>query len=193
MTWKLSEAGGHNTLELTYNLVIGECGSRSMASTSLFRIAFFQELLYSSIFRESKGGLMNKLIVPAVIVAFGMIAAAALSQQTQPPASGFQAKPYFEMPLEKDPSRVVRLQSVVIPAGAGNQFHRHPGDQWWAVQEGEVTFTVRGQPPRLMKAGDFVYVPRGTIHRNQNISKSPARSIELNITDKDKPQTEQVP
>jgi signal transduction histidine kinase len=47
--------------------------------------------------------------------------------------------------------------------------------------------------PRLMKAGDFVYVPRGTIHRNQNLSKSPARSIELNITDKDKPQTEQVP
>src|SRR6267143_5576429 len=138
---------------------------------------------------------MNKLIVPAVIVACGMIAAAALSQQRQqqPPASGFQARPYFEMPLEKDPSRKVRLQSVVIPPGAGNQFHRHPGDQWWAVQEGEVTFTVKGQPPRLMKAGDFVYVPRGTIHRNQNLSKSPARSIELNITDKDKPQTEQVP
>lgn len=136
---------------------------------------------------------MNKLIVPAVIVASGMIAAAALSQQAQPPASGFQAKPYFQMPLEKDPSRVVRLQSVVIPPGAGNQFHRHPGDQWWAVQEGEVTFTVRGQQPRLMKAGDFVYVPRGTIHRNQNLSKRPVRSIELNITDKDKPQTEQVP
>ena len=136
---------------------------------------------------------MNKLIVSAVIVASGMIAAAALSQQTQPPASGFQAKPYFEMPLEKDPSRIVRLQSVVIPPGAGNQFHRHPGDQWWAVQEGEVTFTVRGQQPRLMKAGDFVYVPRGTIHRNQNLSKLSARSIELNITDKDKPQTEQVP
>ena len=136
---------------------------------------------------------MNKLIVPAIIVASGMIAAAALSQQAPPPASGFQAKPYFEMPLEKDPSRVVRLQSVVIPPGAGNQFHRHPGDQWWAVQEGEVTFTVRGQQPRLMKAGDFVYVPRGTIHRNQNLSKGPARSIELNITDKDKPQTEQVP
>ena len=136
---------------------------------------------------------MNKLIIPAVIVACGIIAAAALSQQAQPPASGFQAKLYFQMALEKDPSRLVRLQSVVIPPGAGNQFHRHPGDQWWAVQEGEVSFTVKGQPPRLMKAGDFVYVPRGTIHRNQNISKSPARSIELNITDKDKPQTEQVP
>ena len=136
---------------------------------------------------------MNKLIVPSIIVASGMVAAAALSQQARTPASGFQAKPYFEMPLEKDPSRLVRLQNVVIPPGAGNQFHRHPGDQWWAVQEGEVTFTVKGQQPRVMKPGEFVYVPRGTIHRNQNLSKLPARSIELNITDKDKPQTEQVP
>ena len=136
---------------------------------------------------------MNKLIAPSIIVAAGMVTAAALSQQAGPPASGFQAKPYFQMPLEKDPSRVVRLQNVVIPPGAGNQFHRHPGDQWWAVQEGEVTFTVKGQQPRVMKPGDFVYVPRGTIHRNQNLSKLPARSIELNITDKDKPQTEPVP
>ena len=136
---------------------------------------------------------MNKLIAPSIIVAAGMVTAAALSQQAGPPASGFQAKPYFQMPLEKDPSRVVRLQNVVIPPGAGNQFHRHPGDQWWAVQEGEVTFTVKGQQPRVMKPGEFVYVPRGTIHRNQNLSKLPARSIELNITDKDKPQTEQVP
>jgi quercetin dioxygenase-like cupin family protein len=107
--------------------------------------------------------------------------------------SGFQPKPYFEMPLEKDPTRQVRLQSVVIPPGAGNQFHRHPGDQWWAVQEGEVTYTVKGQAPRVLKAGDFIYVPRGTIHRNQNLANRPARSVELNITDKDKPQTEPVP
>jgi quercetin dioxygenase-like cupin family protein len=134
---------------------------------------------------------MNKLIVPAIIVAAGMVAAPAWSQAPQQ-APGFQASRYFEMPLEKDASRVVRLQSVVIPAGAGNQFHRHPGDQWWAVQEGEVTFTVKGQPPRVLKVGEFVYVPRGTVHRNQNLSGRPARSIELNITDKDKPQTEPV-
>jgi quercetin dioxygenase-like cupin family protein len=134
---------------------------------------------------------MNKSIVPAVIVAIGMTAPA-WSQAPAPQGPRFQPKPYFEMPLEKDPTRQVRLQSVVIPAGAGNQFHRHPGDQWWAVQEGEVTFTVKGQPSRVLKAGDFVYVPRGTIHRNQNVSANSARAIELNITDKDKPQTEQV-
>jgi quercetin dioxygenase-like cupin family protein len=133
-------------------------------------------------------------VVADVVAASGVLAAAAWSaQQSEQPGSGFQPKAYFIMPLEKDPSRIVRLQTVVIPPGAGNQFHRHPGDQWWAVQEGEVTYTVRGQAPRTMRPGDWVYVPRGTIHRNQNVSSQSARSIELNITDKDAPQTEVVP
>jgi quercetin dioxygenase-like cupin family protein len=135
---------------------------------------------------------MNKLIGSTIMFAAGMAASAASAQTPAPDAPRFQPKPYFEMPLEKDPSRQVRLQSVMIPAGAGNQFHRHPGDQWWAVQDGEVSFTVKGEPPRVLKAGDYVYVPRGTVHRNQNVSDKPARAIELNITDKDKPQTEPV-
>ena len=134
---------------------------------------------------------MKKLMVPAVIAATAWTVGPAWSQAPQPGPT-FQAKPYFQMPLEKDASRVVRMQTVVIPPGAGNQFHRHPGDQWWAVQEGEVTYTIKGQAPRLLKAGEFVYVPRGTVHRNQNMSGMPARSIEVNVTDKDKPQTEQV-
>ena len=132
-------------------------------------------------------------VVAAVLTASFMAAGAWSAQQSEQPGSGFQPKAYFIMPLEKDPSRIVRLQTVVLPPGAANQFHRHPGDQWWAVQEGEVTYTVRGQTPRAMKPGDWVYVPRGTIHRNQNLSGAPARSIEFNITDKDAPQTEVVP
>jgi|ERR1700694_2699804 quercetin dioxygenase-like cupin family protein len=133
---------------------------------------------------------MNKLIVPAIIVAAGMAAAAAWSQ-TPPPANP-NVKIYFTNPLENDASRIVRLQSVTIPPKGGNDFHRHPGDQWSAVQEGEVTLTVRGQPPRTLKVGDNAYIPRGTIHRNQNLTDKPARTIELNIIDKDKPALEPV-
>ena len=134
---------------------------------------------------------MNKLIASAIVVAAGMVTPA-WSQTPAPEPPRFQPKAYFEMPLEKDPIRQVRMQSVVIPAGAGNQFHRHPGDQWWAVQEGEVVYTIKGEPPRTLKPGEFVYVPRGTVHRNQNLSDKAARAIEVNITDKDKPQTEPV-
>src|SRR3954449_8771805 len=132
---------------------------------------------------------MNKLIVPAVLVVTAIAATAAWSQATTPP---FQNKRYFTTPLEKDTAREVSMQSVTMPPGAGNQFHRHPGDQWTAVQEGEVTLTIKGQEPRTLKVGDSVYIPRGTVHRNQNLTDKPARSIELNIWDKDKPGLELV-
>jgi quercetin dioxygenase-like cupin family protein len=127
--------------------------------------------------------MRNKLIVPAIMIAAGFIAAAAWSQTTPNP----NVKIYYTTPLENDASRVVRLQSVTIPANSGNKFHQHPGDQWAAVQEGEVTFIAKGEAPRVLKAGDSVYIPRGKIHRNQNNTDKPARSIELVIIDKDKP------
>jgi quercetin dioxygenase-like cupin family protein len=132
---------------------------------------------------------MNKLIVPAVLVVTAIAATTAWSQATTPP---FQNKRYFTTPLEKDTAREVSMQSVTMPPGAGNQFHRHPGDQWTAVQEGEVTFTVKGQPPLVLKAGDSNYVPRGTVHRQQNLTDKPARYIEMRIFDKGKPASEQM-
>src|SRR6266436_2135576 len=41
--------------------------------------------------------------------------------------------------------------------------------------------------------GDGNYVPRGTIHRQQNLSDKPARYIVMNIFDKGKPVAEPVP
>jgi quercetin dioxygenase-like cupin family protein len=131
---------------------------------------------------------MNRLIVPVVLVATG-VAAVAWSQPASPP---FQNNRYFLMPLEKDPTREVGLQSVTMPPGAGNQFHRHPGDQWTAVQEGEVTFTIQGQPPKVLKAGDWTHVPRGTVHRQQNLTNRPSRYIEMRIFDKGVPASEQI-
>ena len=132
---------------------------------------------------------MNKLIVPAIIAAAAVSSTAALAQ-TQTPT--FQNKRYFTTPLENDSMREVGMQPVTAPPGSGNQFHRHPGEQWTAVQEGEVTFTIKGEPPRVLKAGDSNYVPRGTIHRQQNLTDKPARYIEMRIFDKDKPAAEQV-
>jgi len=132
---------------------------------------------------------MNKSIIGAVLVATGMVAAAWSQAATAPP---FQNHRYFTMPLEKDPTREVGLQSVTMPPGAGNEFHRHPGEQWTAVQEGEVTFTIKGKPPQVLKAGDYNYVPRGTVHRQQNLTNRPARYIEMRIFDKGKPASEAV-
>jgi quercetin dioxygenase-like cupin family protein len=126
---------------------------------------------------------MNRLIIPAMLVATGLLATAAWSA---PAAPQLQNKRYFTMPLEKDPTREVGLQSVTMPPGAGNEFHRHPGDQWTAVQEGEVTFTIKGKPPQVLKAGDYNYVPRyrppptesqrqaGALHRDEDFRQGQA-------------------
>ena len=132
---------------------------------------------------------MNPRLIAAVLAATIMGGGLAWSQAAAPQ---MQNNHYFTMPLEKDPSREVGLQSVTMPPGAGNEFHRHPGDQWTAVQEGEVTFTVKGKSPQVLKSGDWNYVPRGTVHRQQNLSGKPARYIEMRIFDKGKPAAEQV-
>jgi quercetin dioxygenase-like cupin family protein len=133
---------------------------------------------------------MKKLIIAEVLLATYMIAPAGWSQETTPARQTIR---YFTTPLEKDPTRQVEMVSITVPPGAGNEFHRHPGDQWTAVQEGEITFTIKGQPPVVLKAGDSNYVHRGIIHRQQNLSDKPARYIVMNIFDKGKLAAEPVP
>jgi quercetin dioxygenase-like cupin family protein len=127
--------------------------------------------------------------MPALITAATMIATTAWPQTSTSPTGPAFSTRFFNTPLENDPSREVRLQMQLhLPSRPGNGFHSHSGDQWEAVIEGEITFTVRGQPPRVLKAGDSVYIPRGTIHRNENKGNVPTRTVELLIIDKGKPQ-----
>jgi quercetin dioxygenase-like cupin family protein len=133
---------------------------------------------------------MQKLIIAEVLAITCMFEPAAWSQAT-PLAR--QTVRYFTTPLEKDPTRTVEMVSIAVPPGAGNEFHRHSGDQWTAVQEGEVTFTIKGQPPVVLKAGEANYVARGIVHRQQNLSDKPARYVVINILDKGKPVAEPVP
>lgn len=136
---------------------------------------------------------MNRLLVPATLAAALLTGAAAFAQTPAPAPANPNVTVYYTTPLDKDPSRVVRLQSVTFPPKEGNNFHRHPGDQWTAIQEGEITLLIQGEAPKTLKAGESFYIPRGTVHRNQNLTDKPARTIELNVVDKDKPLLEPVP
>ncbi len=138
---------------------------------------------------------MRRFMLTLTVVAVaGAMASAASAQPPPSPTGPAFSHRFFTTPLDKDPSRNVQMQMQLhLPNRAGNGFHMHSGDQWEAVIEGEITFTVRGQPPRVLKTGDFVYIPRGTIHRNENKSNLPTRTIELLIMDKDKPQNTPAP
>jgi quercetin dioxygenase-like cupin family protein len=134
--------------------------------------------------------MRRSIMLVAVAMMAGMATAAA--QTPAPPSTSGPAysKRFFTTALEKDPSRVVQMQMQLhLPNRPGNGFHTHNGDQWEVVIEGEITYTVKGQAPQVLKVGDSVYIPRGTIHRNENKSNAPTRTIELLVMDKDKPQS----
>jgi hypothetical protein len=128
---------------------------------------------------------MNRLIIPAVLVATGMVTAAAWSQT---PAPAFQNKRYFTM-LEKDPTREVGLQSVTMLPGAGNQFHRHPGEQWTAVQRAKLRSPSKASRRCSRPVTVIMFRVAPSTAANPATSR---RYIEMRIFDKDKPAAEQI-
>ena len=106
-------------------------------------------------------------MMTAIAVVTGTLATAASAQTPTPasPSGPAYSKRFFTTALEKDPSRVVQMQMQLhLPNRPGNGFHTHNGDQWEAVIEGEITYTVKGQPPRVLKVGDSAYIPAGYGH-----------------------------
>jgi quercetin dioxygenase-like cupin family protein len=68
------------------------------------------------------------------------------------------------------------LMEVTLPKRSGPPPHSHPWDEAYYVMEGEVRFVLAGQE-QLVKAGDFVYAPGGTVHGFHGDSESPARVL----------------
>jgi quercetin dioxygenase-like cupin family protein len=68
------------------------------------------------------------------------------------------------------------LMEVTLPEHSGPPPHHHPWDEAYYVVEGQVRFSIEGRE-ELVKAGEFVYAPGGTVHAFQGASSSPARMI----------------
>ena len=95
---------------------------------------------------------MRILTLAVLIAGFATLIAVPAGLQAQEPPKNIVITPYITSPLEGDPSRAVHLTTVLVPAGGATPFHRHPGDQWEMVQEGEITYTVKGEEPKVLKA-----------------------------------------
>lgn len=60
--------------------------------------------------------------------------------------------------------------------GEGPALHRHPYDELWIVQEGEVTFTA-GDRSLPASAGAVVIVPAGEFHGFRNTGTTPLQMV----------------
>jgi quercetin dioxygenase-like cupin family protein len=68
------------------------------------------------------------------------------------------------------------LMEVELPKESGPPPHHHPWDEAYYVVEGEVRFSLADKE-QLVRSGEFVYAPGGTVHGFQGVSEKPARMI----------------
>ena len=72
-------------------------------------------------------------------------------------------------------------------AGAGTPRHIHPGDQWTVVQIGEVTMIINDGEAKVMKVGEMIRIPAGVPHETYNRTDQPARTLEIFVLERGKP------
>lgn len=83
--------------------------------------------------------------------------------------------PWHEVLTENDRYRVV----VICQApGHPNDWHYHLADECWSIYEGELSWTMEGQPePIHVTAGDWILAPANTFHLIQVHGDRPAIRI----------------
>ncbi|MGH7912690.1 MAG: cupin domain-containing protein [Candidatus Dormibacteraceae bacterium] len=60
--------------------------------------------------------------------------------------------------------------------GGGPALHRHPYDEVWILDAGEVTFTA-GADTLTARSGSVVVVPAGMPHKFRNAGQTPVRMV----------------
>jgi quercetin dioxygenase-like cupin family protein len=69
------------------------------------------------------------------------------------------------------------MVEVLAAPGGGPPQHRHANeDEFWYVLDGEFEIHYGSQTLRLT-AGGFAFVPRGTMHRFENVADTPSRVL----------------
>lgn len=65
--------------------------------------------------------------------------------------------------------------------------HNHPGEEIIYVLEGELEYIVESKSPVILKAGEVLFIPAGTIHSAKNVGKTKASELATYIVEKGKP------
>lgn len=73
-----------------------------------------------------------------------------------------------------------------IPPNTDFASHTHPGTENSYVLDGEITLNVKGQPTRVVKAGEAILIPPGVPHSGRS-GPNGAKILAAWVVEKDKP------
>ena len=133
-----------------------------------------------------------KFIHSALIAVVALTVNAAADE---PKASAQPVRTIFERHDQSGvPGKEIVIGSAMLPADTAIGYHTHPGDEAGYVLKGTLILKTRGQPDRMLKAGDSFFNPRGAVH---SLVAAPAgdggTAVSAWIVDKGQPLATPVP
>ena len=103
-----------------------------------------------------------KMIRSALIAVVALTVNAAADE---PKAAAQPVRTIFERHDQSGvPGKEIVIGSAMLPTGTAIGYHTHPGDEAGDVIKGTLILKTRGQPDRMLKAGDSFFNPRGAVH-----------------------------
>jgi quercetin dioxygenase-like cupin family protein len=95
--------------------------------------------------------------------------------------------PLLKMVLPDTANQEVAVYEVEYAPGGSNPRHLHPAAITFHVLSGSGVWQEEGKPSVILKAGDSLLVPAGTIHAHWNASSTERlRFLEFIVAEKDK-------
>ena len=76
---------------------------------------------------------------------------------------------------------------VELEPGTTAPRHSHPGEEIIYVLEGTWEYTLEGKPPMIVKAGEVLFIPAGTVHSARIVGTGRGRELATYIVEKGKP------
>jgi quercetin dioxygenase-like cupin family protein len=118
-----------------------------------------------------------------IVVALAAVAAAGFTIAQQPGVKRIEIQDHD---LSIPGRHVVQARAEFEP-GAVVGRHTHPGEEISYVLEGELTLEVDGKPARVVKAGEPIFIPAGTVHAAKNAGSGKAVVFLTYVVEKGKP------
>jgi quercetin dioxygenase-like cupin family protein len=88
--------------------------------------------------------------------------------------------------------RQVVQTRVDFAPGAEAPRHRHPGEEIVYVLAGTLEYRLDGQATSVLKTGDVLFIPSGTIHSVTNVGLETASELATYVVEEGKPLVELV-
>jgi quercetin dioxygenase-like cupin family protein len=76
---------------------------------------------------------------------------------------------------------------VDLDRGVAFGRHTHPGEEIIYVLDGKMEYDIDGKPPIVLRAGDVLFIPAGTVHAARNVGTTTASELATYIVEKGKP------